>query len=463
MYKYKGINDTIVAISTPLGHGGIGIVRLSGSEALQIAGGMFKSKSGRAVSEMQHATVNYGWIAKGDEIIDEVLLTVMKAPKSYTCEDVVEISCHGGIAPLRAILDLAVDAEARMAEPGEFTKRAFLNGRIDLTQAEAVLDIINAKTDSFLKISSNQLKGELSTELDAIRESIMRTYTEIEAIVNFPEDEIDARGRERLADDIEKAKVRVEKLLKTSDHGKILREGIRIVICGKPNVGKSSLLNALLKTPRAIVSDIAGTTRDTIEESAQIRGIPLQLVDTAGILEPRDLIEVEAVKRSHMHIRSADLVLFVVDTSRELEKEDLDLAKNLQGAHVLIIRNKCDLPLRMNASALDKELQKKPSVDVSVVQSAGLDLLEDKIIEMALQNGSADTHGVMISNNRHIEALKRCRQTLTEGQATIHQGISLEFVSEHLKTAVHYLDNITGRDIDADLIDQIFSKFCIGK
>ncbi len=463
MYKYKGINDTIVAISTPAGQGGIGIVRLSGSEALKIAGVMFKSKSGRAVSNMKHATVNYGWVVKGEEIVDEVLLTVMRAPKSYTCEDVIEISCHGGIAALRSILELAVDHGARLAEPGEFTKRAFLNGRIDLTQAEAVLDIINAKTDSFLKVSSHQLKGELSTELDAIRESIMRTYTEIEAIINFPEDEIDARGRERLADDIEKAKARVEALLKTADHGKILREGIRIVICGKPNVGKSSLLNALLKTPRAIVSDIAGTTRDTIEEAAQIRGIAIQLVDTAGILEPRDLIEVEAVKRSHMHIQSADLVLFVIDASRPLEKEDLDLMRNLKDAHVLIVRNKCDLPSKADMNVVTGELKDKPVVDVSVIQKSGLETLENKIIEMALKSESTDVHGVMISNVRHIEALKRCRQTLTEAQMTIRQGTSLEFVSEHIKISVHYLDNMTGRDIDVDLIDQIFSRFCIGK
>lgn len=468
MYKYKGIDDTIAAISTPSGGGGIGIVRLSGAEALAVAAKMFKSKSGRAVSGMKHATVHYGWIVRREEsgrevVIDEVLLTLMRAPKSYTCEDVVEISCHGGIVPLRAILDLTIDHGARLAEPGEFTKRAFLSGRIDLTQAEAVLDIINSKTDSFLKISSNQLKGELSEELEAIRGFILLTYSEIEAIVNFPEDEIDARERLRLAEDIEKAKARVEELLKTADHGKILREGIRIVICGKPNVGKSSLLNALLKQPRAIVSAIAGTTRDSVEECANIRGIALQLIDTAGILEPRDLIEVEAVKRSHMHIQSADLVLFVVDVSRPLEKEDRDVMAAVQGARVLVVKNKTDLPSLIEEDVLEKFLESKPVVDISVVQKKGLDVLEEKILELALHSDSGDVHGAVVSNVRHTEALKRCHQALGEAQADIRQNISLEFISEHLKLAVRCLDNITGRDIDADLIDQIFLQFCIGK
>lgn len=468
MYKYKGINDTIAAISTPAGGGGIGIVRLSGSDALPIAAKLFKSNSGCNVSDMKHATVHYGWIVRREEsgretVIDEVLLMLMRAPKSYTCEDVVEISCHGGIMPLRAILNLAIDHGARLAEPGEFTKRAFLSGRIDLTQAEAVLDIINSKTDSFLKISSNQLKGELSEELEAIRGFILLTYSEIEAIVNFPEDEIDARERRRLAEDIEKAKARVEELLKTADHGKILREGIRIVICGKPNVGKSSLLNALLKVPRAIVSAIAGTTRDTIEECANIRGIALQLIDTAGILEPRDLIEVEAVKRSHMHIQSADLVLFVVDVSRPLEKEDRDVMAAIKDARVLVVKNKTDLPSPIEEDVLEKFLEGKPVVNVSVAQKKGLDVLEGKIIALALHVPVGDVPGVVVSNVRHTEALKRCHQALSEAQTDIRQNISIEFISEHLKRAIHDLDNITGRDIDADLIDQIFSQFCIGK
>ena len=469
MYKYKGLNDTIAAISTSMGNGGIGIVRLSGESSFVIAEQIFKSKSSRCVSEMKHATVHYGWIIRRDhqekkeEIIDEVLLLVMRASKSYTCENVVEISCHGGMVVLRSILDLVVDHGARLAEPGEFTKRAFLNGRIDLTQAEAVLDVIQAKTDLFLKVSSNQLKGELSTELGEIRELILRTYAEIEAIINFPEDEIDARQRQHLADDIETAKIRVERLLKTAHHGQILREGIRIVICGKPNVGKSSLLNALLKTPRAIVSEIAGTTRDTIEESAQIQGIAIQLIDTAGILEPRDTIEVEAVKRSRMRIESADVVLFVVDASRPLEKSDMDLMEILKTSRVIVIKNKCDLSSKIEDNVIKNYLPDKRVVDVSVVEKTGLDVLEKTIVELAFVSESSGSHGAMINNARHVEALKRGCQTLIEAQSTMGLGLPLELVSEQLKNVIHCLDNITGRDIDADLIDEIFSKFCIGK
>lgn len=462
MYIYKGFDDTITAISTPAGRGGIGIVRLSGPQAVEIADRMFKARSGGRVTEFRAATVHYGWIVSGQETVDEVLLTVMKAPKSYTCEDIVEISCHGGIVSLRAILHLAIDHGARLAEPGEFTKRAFLNGRIDLAQAEAVLDVINAKTDAFLRISANQLKGQLSVQLDEIRQKIMTTYTEIEAIVNFPEDELDARERERLVEDIGSAKQVVEHLVQSADQGKILKEGIRIVICGKPNVGKSSLLNALLRQPRAIVSEIAGTTRDTIEESAQIRGIPLQFVDTAGILEPRDVVEAEAIKRSHQHIQAADLVLFVVDLSRPLEPQDDQLMNQLRGSPVLVVRNKSDLPTVASRDVIREKLGDVPMVDVSVVKAQGIDALEEKIVDMAL-HAHSDLHAVMIINSRHAEALKRCAQTLTEAQVTIHQNISLEFVSEHLKTAVRHLDNITGRDIGIDLIDQIFSQFCIGK
>lgn len=469
--KFHNLDDTIVAISTAIGQGAIGIVRLSGNEALSIADGLVFSSSGKKPSEFKNFTVHYGWVRRRDtrhktqdtneqEIIDEVLLTVMRAPKSYTKEDMVEISCHGGIVSVRAILTCAVDLGARLAEPGEFTKRAFLNGRIDLTQAEAVLDIIQSKTEDFLRVSTNQLKGELSTELESIREQLMSAYVEIEAFINFPEDDINAAGREKILSVIETAEKRVEKLLLSSEQGRILKEGIKVVICGRPNVGKSSLLNVLLKTPRAIVSAIAGTTRDTIEETAQIRGIPFQLVDTAGILEPRDFIEEEAVKRSQLSIRSADLVLLVLDNSSLLMKEDQELIQSLNGKNVLVVLNKSDLPQKLEKQSIEKNFSSM--LKVSARTNEGIEQLEEAIVQSVWHGQAPESSAILISNLRHIESLKKCQEALREVERALPL-ISLEFSSEEIKRAVNFLDNITGRNIDVDLLDNIFSKFCIGK
>ena len=469
MYQIKNLEDTIVAISTPTGQGGIGIVRLSGKQALSIADQMFRAKDGSKPSSFKGFTVHYGDVVdvKNDEIIDEALLSVMRAPKSYTKEDVLEISCHGGIVSLRSIVVLATELGARLAEPGEFTKRAFLNGRIDLAQAEAVLDIIQAKTDAFLHVSTHQLKGELSTELEGIREQLMNIYVEIEAIVNFPEDELGTddkgRGLKMRLKAIHAAKKRVDGLLQSSEHGRILKEGIKIVICGKANVGKSSLLNTLLKSPRAIVSDIAGTTRDTIEETAQIKGIPFQLIDTAGILEPRNLIEEEAIKRSHMYIEGADLVLFVLDASGNLDQDDERLMRVVEGQNVLAVLNKCDLPQKIDGGRIKKEYGPKRVLKISALKISGIDHLETVILENVWHEKKVDTHGILVSNLRHINALKGTQATLLKAEEILSDGLSLEFISEEIKVAVNFLDNITGRNIDEDLLDNIFSNFCIGK
>lgn len=465
MYQIKDPEDTIVAISTPAGQGGIGIVRLSGKQALTVAEKMFVARNGTRPSGMKSFTVHYGDVVKTEtgEMVDEALLTVMRAPKSYTKEDVVEISCHGGVVSLRAILTLAVEFGARLAEPGEFTKRAFLNGRIDLAQAEAVLDVIQAKTDAFLRVSTHQLKGDLSTELEDIREQLMNVYIAIEAMVNFPEDDVNPPGQEKLSGDIHKALQRVEALLQSGEQGRILKEGIKIVLCGKANVGKSSLLNVLLKTPRAIVSDIAGTTRDTIEETAQIKGIPFQVVDTAGILEPRDLIEEEAVKRSHLHIAGADLVLFVVDASWELTKEDENLMRVIGGQNVVAVLNKCDLPQKVDEHRIKKAFGLSKTVKVSALKRLGINELETVIVENVWRDKKINAHGLLVSNVRHIDALKKCRDSLIKAKELLRDRLSPEFVSEEIKVAVNFLDNITGRNIDADLLENIFSRFCIGK
>lgn len=464
MYQYEGLNDTIVAISTPSGQGGIGIIRLSGKDAFGIAAKMFRSCRSKKFSSFKSYTAHYGWVVTQDEkTVDEVLVTVMKSPKSYTKEDVVEISCHGGIVSLRAILNLAHDYGARLAHPGEFTKRAFLNGRIDLTQAEAVLDIIQSKTDTFLRISTNQLKGELSSELAYIRERLMNVYIEMEAIVNFPEDEIDSKGRDRLKKDIESAKEKVNQLLSSSDQGRLLKEGIKVVLCGKPNVGKSSLLNVFLKTERAIVSNIAGTTRDTIEETTHINGFPFLFVDTAGLLEPRDIIEEEAVRRSHLHIQGADLVLLLVDGSQPLDAADHDLIRRFKEQNLIIILNKSDLPQQTTGKDLIKMAPGKRVQAISALKLTDIDQLKDLIVDHVLQGKQVSSQNLLVSNLRHIAALKDCRQSLNKAQEYLTDGLSLEFVSEEIKVGVNYLDGITGRNIDYDLLDNIFSQFCIGK
>jgi len=471
MNSLNHLDDTIVAIATPMGYGGVGIVRLSGPETLRICDELFLAKNKKKPSLFKSFSVHYGWVVKRSdqsspasyEIIDEALLSVMRAPLSYTKEDLAEISCHGGVVCLRNILSLTIDLGARLAEPGEFTKRAFLNGRIDLAQAEAVLDIVQAKTEAFLKVSLHQLKGDLSLELEAMREALMKVYTQIEAVVNFPEDDIESEGGGAFWDQIQSVKGRVEKLLKTSDHGRILKEGIKIVICGKPNVGKSSLLNVLLREPRAIVTEIAGTTRDPIEETAQIRGIPFQLVDTAGILEPRDLVEEEAVKRSRLYMNRADLILLVLDASQEWSSEDETLLDNVKNKNLLVIINKCDLACRLEERNLQDLLKDKKIVRVSALQRIAIKELEDAIVDHVWRGSPTDTHGALISNVRHIQALKEGVSALHRGQSILKEGLALEFVSEEIKQAIHALDAITGRNIDSDLLDRIFSDFCIGK
>lgn len=469
MYQFKSIEDTIAAISTATAPGGIGIVRLSGKQALAIADRIFVAKNKKRPSQFKTFSVHYGHVVAPAETgqpprsVDEALLTVMRSPHSYTGEDVVEISCHGGLVVLKTILQLAIDGGARLAEPGEFTKRAFLNGRIDLTQAEAVQDIIQAKTAAFVRVSMHQLKGELTRELEVIREELMEVYTQMEAAVNFPEDDIEAKAYQQIQRLVEQSQERVQRLLRSSDQGRLLRDGIKVVLCGRPNVGKSSLLNVLLRQPRAIVSAIAGTTRDTIEEAFQIQGMALQLVDTAGILPPRDLIEAEAVKRSHLHIQGADLALLILDGSQPLDPQDEELLQQLQGQNVLVVLNKCDLPAQVDAAVVRARFSRQKIVAVSALHQQGLAELETAIVDQITHGQSIDPQALIVSNVRHVASLKACRQSLLSAQEMMRQNTSLEFISEEIKAAINELDAITGRNIDQDLLESIFCNFCIGK
>jgi len=461
------LTDTIAAIATTVGDSGIGIVRLSGKEALAIADRIFFSKGSGKPSEFGTFTMHYGWVAEDiresspRNIIDEVILTVMRSPRSYTKEDVVEINCHGGIVATRQVLDLVLRCGARLASPGEFTKRAFLNGRIDLAQAEAVLDIIRAKTDSALKAGMEQLKGNLSKRINRIRRDLLGLLSEIEAGIDFPEEDISAAGpkdrKRRLAD----ASWMLRGILESSGRGRVLREGIKAVICGRPNVGKSSLLNALLKQERSIVTPIAGTTRDTIEEIIDIKGIPVVIIDTAGILEPRDLIEKKAMQRSKKYIASCDLVFLLFDGSRKLTKEDLMLIRKLKDRPVIAMINKTDLKPKIEKEKLNGIFGRV--IEISAKRSKNINLLEDAVAEMVYKGKSGPGESVLISNLRHIEQLRLAEKSVAGAINSLDNDLPAEFVAQGIKDALGHIDNLLGRNFSEDLLDKIFSEFCIGK
>jgi len=459
MVKYD-IHDTVAAIATSVGESGIGIVRISGKEALAVADRIFVSRGGKP-SDFKTYTTHYGWIVKDAKVIDEVILTVMRRPKSYTREDIVEINCHGGILALRAVLDLVLENGCRMAEPGEFTKRAFLNGRIDLAQAEAVLDIIRAKTDSALRIGVAQLKGSLSHQINNIRKSLLEILSQIEANIDFPEEEIGAVDLKAILQKLEGVSEKLKDILDNSRQGRILREGINAVICGKPNVGKSSLLNALLRQERAIVTPIAGTTRDTIEEVIDIRGIPVKIVDTAGIIEPRDLIEKKAVQRSKRHIDLADLVILLFDGSRRLGREDEMLMKKLGKKTAVAIINKMDLKQKIQKDDISKKF--KHVIHISAKKLKNIDLLESTIANLVYSGKTGSPESIIVSNLRHIEALRKAQKSIAEAVNSLDNKLSLEFIAQDIRDALGYLDDISGKTFSQDLLDKIFDEFCIGK
>jgi len=454
-------NDTIAAISTPPGEAGLGIVRISGKAALNIAARIFKSKSGKKVSDFKTYTVHYGHVVDKDEVIDEAILTVMRSPKSFTKEDIVEISCHGGIIVLRKVLDLVLAGGARIAEPGEFTKRAFLNGRIDLVQAEAVIDVIRAKTDSALKIGAEQLKGALSGQVNSLRDGLLGALTVLEANIDFPDEEIDKVNLKKIKGQLKRIEGKLKDILDNSAHGRVLREGIHIVICGRPNVGKSSLLNALLRQERSIVTPVAGTTRDTIEEIIDIKGIPVRIVDTAGIIEPRDLIEKKAIQRSKKHIEKADLVMILFDASRKLSSQDNALMAKLAKKPVIAVINKIDLKQKIEHKRLEARF--KNIIQISAKRNKGIDILESSIADFVYRGRSLSREHAIVSNMRHIALLKEAGKFIENAIKALDRGLEPEFIAQDIKDSLNSLDDILGKRFSDKLLDNIFNEFCIGK
>ena len=455
--------DTICAISTAIGEGGIAIIRVSGDKALNIVSKIFKPKNGKSILDMKTYTMRYGHIIdmSTEDLIDEVIISYMKGPRSFTAEDTVEINCHGGVTSTNKVLETVIKAGARLAEPGEFTKRAFLNGRIDLSQAEAVMDLITAKTELAMKSALMQSGGSLSQRINKLNEYLLNVLALIEYAVDFTEDdeEIDPTIPIRVRESLEKAHNDIDKLLKSADEGKIIRDGLSLAIVGKPNVGKSSLLNVLLKEKRAIVTDVAGTTRDVIEEYINLDGIPVKIIDTAGIRETEDIVEKIGVEKSREKIDEADLVLLVLDTSRELDKEDKEIIEAIKNKKSIVILNKIDLDNKMDNSILNNF---ENIIKISAKEDIGIDGLKNEIKNMFF-SGKIDSESLIISNSRHKQALIRAGENCNEALIRLNNNEYLDLISIFVTAALKALGEITGSELEEDLVNKIFKEFCCGK
>ena len=455
--------DTIAAISTAMTASGIGIVRMSGSEVFTIIDRVYQSKGKKKkLSQVPTHTIHYGYIMDGDEMIDEVLVMVMRAPRSFTSEDTIEINCHGGVYAMKRILETVIKNGARPAEPGEFTKRAFLNGRMDLSQAEAVIDVINAKNEYALKSSVSQLRGSVMQAIKEIREQIIYHIAFIESALDDPEHiSLEGYGGE-LQQVNNKLIGKLEKLIASSEDGKMMKEGIRTVIVGKPNAGKSSLLNVLVGEDRAIVTDIAGTTRDILEETIQIHGISLNIIDTAGIRSTEDVVEKIGVSRAKDYAKDADLIIYVVDSSTELDENDSEIIEMLRSKKAIILLNKTDLQMITSEEML-KERIDKPVIPVSAKENKGIDLLELTLKEMFFHGEISFNDEVYITNIRHKTALDDALSSLRQVRESIEMGMPEDFYSIDLMSAYEELGGIIGESVGEDLVNEIFSKFCMGK
>ncbi|NLU36278.1 MAG: tRNA uridine-5-carboxymethylaminomethyl(34) synthesis GTPase MnmE [Clostridiales bacterium] len=457
------LDDTITALATPPGEGGIAVIRLSGPESVQIAKSVFVNRKKQKKDKFRSRYFYYGYILDDDqEVIDEVLLVYMQAPKTYTREDVVEIHCHGGMIPVRRILELLMKKGARLAEPGEFTKRAFLNGRIDLAQAEAVMDLISSKTDNAARASVNQMQGSLSREIKAVRDDMLDLLARIEVTVDYPEEDIESMLEDEVRSRLMSAREKCRQLLESAHQGRLIREGIKTVIIGKPNVGKSSLLNALVRENRAIVTDIPGTTRDVIEEYVNIKGVLVRILDTAGIRETKDLVEKIGVEKSRELTRDADLILLLLDSSQPLEKEDIEILQMLKDKKILILLNKSDKPAAIDEEDIRK-LTGSTIIKTSMIDGTGLDEVEDYIYNMVYSGKIEPSNPLMITSNRHKEALIRAEKHLGEALETLDALMPLDMVSIDIRNVWEALGEITGESLTENLIDKIFSEFCLGK
>ncbi len=459
----NSIKDTIAAISTKAGEAAIGIVKISGSRSLDIVGRIFRAKNKKKIKDQKTYTIIYGTIEDSKKTcIDEAIVSVMKAPHSYTKEDVVEINCHGGIAATAKVLELVTEAGARLSEPGEFTKRAFLNGRIDLTQAEAVIDIINSKTEQSLRIAANNLKGNIKDEIGKLKEGILEVLAQLEASVDFVEEDLNITPVEMLIKKIIEIKKKTKRLLEDAEKGNIIKNGIKAAIVGKPNVGKSSILNLLSKKEKAIVTEIPGTTRDAIEEILFLGGIPLILVDTAGIRNTKNKIEKIGVEKSLKHIDEAELVIMVLDGSREFEKIDSDIIKRIEKKIVICCINKKDLKQNINIDSIKGKFPAENIIKISALKRQGIERLEKKIRKIVM-DGETDLNEAIIINTRHKNIIKKVNSLLKKAEDAMKQGFSEEFPSADLKIAYNLLGEITGDTGDDDVLNKIFENFCIGK
>lgn len=474
MEKYE--NETIAAIATALSDSGIGIVRISGENAIYIIDNIFRSAAGRRIlTKVQSHTIHYGYIVDSDEnVIDEVMVAVMKAPRSYTTEDTVEINCHGGVLVMQKVLEAVLHAGARLAQPGEFTKRAFLNGRIDLSRAEAVIDVIHSQNEYALSSSVSQLKGQLSNKIHTLREDILYQIAFIESALDDPE-HISLDGYpEQLATKVTYFQQEIAKLLATADNGRLIKEGISTVIVGKPNAGKSSLLNMLLGEDRAIVTEIAGTTRDALHETINLHGISLNMIDTAGIHETQDVVEKIGVERAKKYAMDADLILYVVDASGNIDEDDQNIISLLDGKKAIILLNKSDLENKITEESLKENLAKrlKHREDIRILrtstidpssENSGMEELEETIRNMFFEGELKQNNELVVTNLRHKEALQDALHSLKLVERSIEDGMPEDFYSIDLTSAYASLGKIIGEEVDEDVVNEIFSKFCMGK
>lgn len=454
--------DTITAISTPVGEGAISIVRLSGEEAIAITNRLFQGKD---LTKVDSHTLHYGKMMdpKTDTVLDEVIVSIMRAPKTFTCEDVVEINCHGGLVAVQRVLQLVLDEGVRLAEPGEFTKRAFLNGRIDLSQAEAVMDVIQSKTNEAMNVALGQLDGKLSQLINKLRQELIETIAHVEVNIDYPEyDDVEEMSHEMMEKKTSYVKDEIEKLLQVAKQGKILREGIKTAIVGRPNVGKSSLMNSLVQEEKAIVTDIPGTTRDVIEEYVNVRGIPLQLIDTAGIRETEDIVEKIGVERSHKILQEADLVLFMLNYNEALLEDDRKIFDMLQDMNYIVIVNKTDLEQRLNMEEI-QQLAKGQVLTTSLVHDEGVDQLEKALSDIFFQGNIMVENNMVVSNARHIQLLNQAQKTLEDARDALQMHLPLDMVQIDVTRTWELLGEIVGDTASESLIDQLFSQFCLGK